>query len=532
MLNNNAQYIADGDIFLGIELGSTRIKAVITNPQHQPLAFGSHAWENQLVNNMWTYALEDVWAGLQACYAALAQDVLKTYGVPLTRFSAMGFSGMMHGYLAFNAQNQLLVPFRTWRNTNTESAAQLLSHRLNFNIPLRWSVAHLYQAVLDNEPHVAEVTFLTTLAGYVHWRLSGKKVLGIGDASGMFPINGETLDYDKNFLASFNTLASEHNLPFSLESILPKVLPAGENAGTLTPEGAKLLDPTGTLQAGVPMCPPEGDAGTGMVATNSVAEYTGNISAGTSIFSMVVLDKPLTRMYKEIDIVTTPTGKPVAMVHCNNCSSDIDAWAGLLKEFAHAAGSNCSTGEALDIIFHTALLGSANCAGLLSYNYYSGEPITNTEAGRPLFARTPGATFTLANFSRTLLYSAIATLKIGMDILIQQENSRIDFLTGHGGFFKAEKSGQTIIAGALNTPISVMETAGEGGPWGMAILAAFLHNKTSGQTLEEYLQTHIFAASKKSVVPPKPQDVLGFSQFLTSYIEGLPIEKAAISLLS
>lgn len=524
------QSIQEGKTFLGIELGSTRIKAVLIDQQHQPIASGSHAWENQLVEDRWTYALEDVWAGLQACYQSLAEDVQKKYQVPLTQVGALGFSAMMHGYLAFDQADKLLVPFRTWRNTSTGPAAEVLTRELGFNIPQRWSVAHLYQAILDGEAHVPAIRYITTLAGYVHWQLTGQKVIGIGDASGMFPIDSQNDQYDRELLQKFDALNQSRGLPYTLEEILPQVLLAGQSAGTLTPEGAKRLDPTGTLQAGVPLCPPEGDAGTGMVATNSVAQYTGNVSAGTSIFSMVVLDKPLGQVYTEIDLVTTPTGKAVAMVHCNNCTSDIDAWAALLQEFALAAKAQCTTGQALDILYGAALQGESHCGGLVSYNYYSGEPITGTQAGRPLLARQPDAAFSLGNFARCLLYSAVATLKIGMDILVENEGVRIDSLTGHGGFFKAEKAGQSVLATALHTPVSLLQTAGEGGPWGMAVLAAYLCNQ-SGQPLEDYLQARVFADSKAAVLQPDPAQVEGFAQFMKLYTAGLAIEKSAIENL-
>ncbi len=523
--------IEQGAVALGIEMGSTRIKAVLIGPDHKPVASGSHDWENRFENGLWTYHLDDVWKGLQDCYAKLADKVEQSYGVKLGAVQAIGISAMMHGYLAFDAQDRQLAEFRTWRNTTTEQAASALTKLFRFNIPQRWSIAHLYQAILGGEEHVKDVAFLTTLAGYVHWKLTGQKVIGVGDASGMFPIDSSTNDYDASMVEQFDTLVAEKAYPWKLKEILPKVLIAGEAAGTLTPEGARLLDPSGRLPAGIPLCPPEGDAGTGMTATNSVAQRRGNISAGTSIFAMAVLEKPLSAVYTEIDMVTTPTGKPVAMVHCNNCTSDIDAWAGLFQEFAAAMGVKYSLPQVLDAMFYKALEGDADCGGLLAYNYFSGEPITGLEEGRPLFARLPDARMSFANFARVHLYAAMATLKIGMNILFGKEKVQLDMLLGHGGFFKAKGVGQKLMAAAMGTPVSVMETAGEGGPWGIALLAAYLVRKQEGETLEDYLENKVFAGSKGESVSPDPQDVKGFETFLERYRSGLSAERAMVETL-
>lgn len=515
---------------LGLELGSTRIKAVLIGPEHTVLASGAHDWENRLEGGYWTYHLDDVWAGVQDAYAKLAADYAARCGAPLVTVGAMGVSAMMHGYLPFGKNGALLTPFRTWRNTTTGQAAARLTERLGFNIPQRWSVAHLYQAILNGEAHVADVAFLTTLAGYVHWRLTGEKVLGVGDASGMFPIDSAACDYDRAMLAQFDALAE--NVPWRLAELLPHVLPAGAPAGTLTAEGARLLDPTGTLRPGVPLCPPEGDAGTGMAATNSVAPRTGNVSAGTSVFAMLVLERPLSRVYPEIDLVTTPTGAPVAMVHCNTCTSDLDAWVGLLGEMAAAAGAPLKKPALYDLFYQKALEGDADCGGLVNYNYYSGEPVMGLDSGCPLFVRRPDARLTLANFARAQLYSAIAALKCGMDILFERENVRLDSLLGHGGLFKTPVVGQRLLAGALGVPVAVMETAGEGGPWGMALLAAYLLERRDGETLERYLADRVFAAAKSAVEPPRPEDRAGFDRFLAQYRKGLAAQQAAANALA
>jgi sugar (pentulose or hexulose) kinase len=514
----------EGKKFLGIELGSTRIKAVLIDGQHKPIAQGGYDWENRLENGLWTYRLEDVWTGLQTCFKNLTADAQKHCGVNIERVDAIGISGMMHGYLPFDRNDTLLAPFRTWRNTTTEQAAAELTKRFSFNVPQRWSIAHLYQAVLNKEPHVKDIAFLTTLAGYVHWKLTGKKVLGIGDASGMFPIDSNANDYNKKMIEQFNCLIS---YTWKLPDIFPKVLTAGEDAGFLTPEGAKLLDPAGRLQPEIPLCPPEGDAGTGMTATNSIAERTGNVSAGTSIFAMIVLEKELSKVYTEIDMVTTPAGKPTAMVHCNSCTSDLDAWVSLFREAIETAGKPAEKSALYDALYRKALEGDADCGGLLAYNYYSGEPITGLEQGRPLFARMPDSRFTLANFMRTLLFSSMATLKLGMDILTEQEQVRLDRLLGHGGLFKTKGVGQRLMASALDTPVAVMDSAGEGGAWGIALLAAYTAQKRNGETLETYLADRVFAGNAGAQTEPDAKDKESFTVFMKRYTAGLPIERAA-----
>ena len=522
------EQLISGEALLGIELGSTRIKAVLIGPDHAPIASGDHAWENRLEDGLWTYHLDDVWAGLQDAYCNLKADVAQKYGVKLTKLKALGFSAMMHGYLAFDKAGKLLVPFRTWRNTNTAQAADALTGLLGFNIPQRWSVSHLYQAVLNKEPHVKDVNFLTTLAGYVHWQLTGEKVLGIGDASGMFPIDSGTKDFDAGMLAKFDTLTGEY--PWTLRDLLPRVLAAGEDAGVLTAAGAKLLDRSGDLQPGVPMAPPEGDAGTGMAATNAVAVRTGNVSAGTSVFAMVVLEKPLSKVYPEIDMVTTPSGPAVAMVHCNNCTSDINAWAGLLAGFGKAAGAEIGMNAIYEAMFHAAMTADPDCGGLVNYSYLSGEPIAGLEEGRPLFARLPDASFTFANFARAQLYGAIATLKLGMDILAK-EDVKIDTLTGHGGFFKTPGTAQNLLSSALDTPVTTMETAGEGGPWGMALLSAYRVNRAGGETLEDYLDKKVFAGSMGVTARPVKADADGFRAYIQRYFQAMSAERTAVETL-
>lgn len=518
--------IKAGKAVLGIEFGSTRIKAVLVDVSHTPIAMGTYDWENRLENNIWTYSLEDIWKGLQGCYKSLTEDVESKYGEKLTTLGALGFSGMMHGYMPFNAEGELLVPFRTWRNTMTEEACKKLIPVFNFNIPQRWSIAHLYQAILSGEEHVKDIAFFTTLAGYIHWKLSGEKVLGIGEAAGMFPIDSTIMDFDQKMLDQFDGL---HNFDWKIRDILPKVLTAGEPAGVLTAEGARLLDPTGTLQPGAPMCPPEGDAGTGMVATNSVAVRTGNVSAGTSIFAMIVLEKAMEKVHEEIDMVTTPDGMPVAMVHCNNCTSDLNAWVNLFGECAESFGVKVDKNELYGVLYRKALEGAADCGGVTAYNYFSGEPITGLDAGRPMVVRTPDADFSLANFMRSHLYSAVATLKIGMDILLKEEHVAVDSLMGHGGFFKTPVVGQRVMAAGMNAPITVMDTASEGGAWGIAILAAFMKEKKDGETLASYLNDKIFAGQTGTTWNPDPEDVKGFEAFLEEYKKLLPAEKAAVA---
>lgn len=526
------QAVVDGKTALGIELGSTRIKAVLIDESCAPVASGGFEWENRLENGVWTYHMEDVWSGVRSAFRELADQVLSRYGVPLTRVGSIGISAMMHGYLVFGADGNQLVPFRTWRNTTTEQAAALLTERFRFNLPLRWSAAHLYQAILNGEEHVKDVSFLTTLAGYVHWKLTGQKVLGVGDASGMFPIDSGTNDYSARLLDEFDALVADRKFGWKLRKLLPRVLSAGDDAGTLTPEGARLLDPTGRLQPGIPLCPPEGDAGTGMAATNSVAERTGNISAGTSMFAMIVLEKELSRVYPEIDMVTTPDGKPVAMVHCNNCTSDLDAWVRLFRELHETLGGRVEKSALYDALYNAALAGDADCGGLMACNYVSGEPITGFEQGRPLFARTPDSRFTLANFMRTLLFSAMGTLKIGMDILTGQEKVRLDQISGHGGLFKTKGVGQRLMAAALNVPVTVMESAGEGGAWGIALLAAYARRKAPGETLDAFLSQRAFGGNTGVRVEPDPEDVRGFEAFMERYQKGLAIERAAVEHLN
>ena len=519
--------INNGQTFLGIELGSTRIKSVLIDKNHTLLASGSHEWENSLIDGNWTYGLDEVWGGLQASFCDLSQNVKKQYGVELKNVNAIGISAMMHGYLAFDKSDNLLVPFRTWRNTTTEEAAVALTEEFQFNIPQRWSIAHLYQAILNGESHIKDVAFITTLAGYVHWKLTGEKVLGIGDASGVFPIDSNVCNYDPAMVDKFNALIAPKNMGWTLQDLLPTVKNAGDKAGSLTSEGVKLLDPSGVLQPGAILCPPEGDAGTGMVATNSVAERTGNISAGTSIFAMIVLEKALSKVHMEIDMVTTPAGKPVAMVHCNNCCSDIDAWIKLFEESLGAFGASADKNTLYETLYRKALEGDTHCGGILTYNYYSGEPITGFDEGRPLLVRKPDAKFSLANVMRSLLFSAIGTLKIGMDIL-GGENVRMDQLLGHGGFFKTQGVGQRLMAAALNTPVSVMESAGEGGAWGIGILAAYAAQKTDDETLESYLTDKVFANEKGTTIEPCPGDVQGFTEYMKAYVSGLAIERAAV----
>ena len=529
--NDIQKAIESGKTALGVEFGSTRIKAVLIGEDHMPIASGSHDWENRYENGVWTYSLEDIWTGLQDSYSKLSKDVFENYDVPLRTIGAIGFSAMMHGYMAFDKDENLLVPFRTWRNTMTEKAAEKLTDLFQFNIPQRWSIAHLYQAILQKEPHIKDISYQTTLAGYVHWKLTGQKVLGVGDASGMFPIDSETNNYDERMMKLFNEQLKAKKLPWKLQGILPKVLVAGDAAGVLTEEGVKLLDPTGQLQAGISFCPPEGDAGTGMVATNSVAERTGNVSAGTSVFAMIVLEKALSNLYPEIDMVTTPTGKPVAMVHSNNCTSDINAWVGLFREFADALGVKIDQSGLFEMLYQKALVGDADGGGLLAYNYFSGEPITHLEEGRPLFVRIPESRFTLSNFMRAHLFSALATLKIGLDILFEQEHVKIDKVLGHGGFFKTKEVGQRIMAAAMNVPVTVMETAGEGGAWGIALLASYLIHKAEKGPLEAHLSNKVFAGENGTTIAPDPKDVAGFSKFMERYKKGLVIERAAVDEL-
>ena len=530
-MSNAAQVIEAGKAVLGIEFGSTRIKAVLVDEAGKPIASGAHDWENQLVDGIWTYSLDAIWGGLQDCYLDLAKDVKKQYGVEIKSLAAIGFSAMMHGYMAFDENDNLLVPFRTWRNTITGQACEELSPYLNFNVPQRWSVAHLYQAILNGEEHVDKIKFQTTLAGYIHWQMTGEKVVGIGEAAGMFPIDSKTRDYNQIMVDKFDVKLAEKGMPYKLRDIFPKVLVAGENAGTLTAEGAKKLDPTGTLQPGAPMCPPEGDAGTGMVATNSVAVRTGNVSAGTSVFAMVVLEDELKKLHEELDMVTTPAGDAVAMVHCNNCTSDLNAWVNIFKEFAESFGIDVDMNKLFGTLYNKAMEADKDCGGLLAYNYFSGEHITGFTEGRPMFVRTPDSKFNLANFMRVNLYTALGALKCGLDILLKEEQVKIDCIYGHGGLFKTKGVGQSILAAAMDAPVAVMETAGEGGAWGIALLAEYMVSKEDGETLDAYLNNKIFAGEKGETMNPDPADVAGFDKFIELYKAGLPIEAAAVDAM-
>lgn len=523
--------IENGKTVLGLEFGSTRIKAVLVDESHNPIASGDHEWENRLENGYWTYSLDDIWKGLQDSYQKLAKDVLEKYDTELTTIGAIGFSAMMHGYMAFDKKGTLLVPFRTWRNSTTGPAAKALTELFNYNIPLRWSISHLYQAILNEEEHVPSLSYVTTLSGYIHWQLTGNRVLGVGDASGMFPINPQTKDYDEEMVQKFDSLIAEKNYSWKLRDIFPKVLVAGEHAGVLTEEGAKLLDVSGRLKGGIPLCAPEGDAGTGMVATNSVAKRTGNVSAGTSVFAMVVLERELSKVYPEIDLVTTPDGSLVGMAHANNCTSDLNAWVGIFKEFAEAFSIEVDMNRLFGTLYNKALEGDADCGGLLSYGYLSGENITDVSEGRPLFVRRPESNFNLANFMRSHLFTALGALKIGMDILLKEEGVEIDSLLGHGGLFKTKGVGQSILAAAVNAPVSVMETAGEGGPWGMALLASYMLRREENESLQDYLANKVFAGSEGTSMDPDPKDVAGFEEFIERYKKGIAVEQAAVTAL-
>jgi len=531
MANSVKQLIESGNTALGIEFGSTRIKAILVDGQNVPIASGAHDWENRFEDGIWTYTLDDIKTGLQTCYKNLAENVREKYGAELKTVGAIGFSAMMHGYMAFDKKGKLLVPFRTWRNNNAAPAAEKLTELFSYHIPARWSIAHLYQAILNGEPHVKDIAFQTTLEGYVHWMLTGRKVIGIGEASGMFPIDPETKQYHAKMLDTFDALLAMNGLSYKIEDIFPKILLAGEDAGTLTEEGARFLDPTGTLQAGIPLAPPEGDAGTGMVATNSIKKRTGNVSAGTSVFAMIVLEKELSKVYPEIDLVTTPVGDLVGMVHCNNCTSDINAWVNMFGEFANLAGLKISKPELYDMLYFEAEKGEKDCGGLLAYNYVSNEHITGVDAGRPLFVRTSEGRFNLANVMRAHLFSSIGALKVGCDIMLKEEGVKLDCITGHGGLFKTERVGQSFLAAAINAPVTVMKTAGEGGAWGMAILANYLINKKKGESLEEYLDKRVFAGQEGVTIAPDPEDVEGFEEFSRRYVDGLPIVRQAVKSL-
>lgn len=527
-MKNYKEYIESGKAVLGIEFGSTRIKGVLIGPDNEPIAQGNHDWENQLIDGIWTYSLDAIWNGLTDCYSNLLKDVKEKYDCTITTLASLGFSGMMHGYMAFDQNGNLLVPFRTWRNTITAQASEELTALFHYHVPQRWSVAHLYQAMLKKEPHLSKISSLFTLAGYINWQMTGEKVIGVGEASGMFPIDINTHDYNQKMVDLFDEKAALFGYSFHLRDLLPKTALAGDIAGYLTEEGAKRLDISGNLKAGIPIAPAEGDAGTGMTATNSVAVRTGNVSAGTSVFGMIVLEQDLKDVHDEIDLVTTPDGHLVAMAHCNNCTSDLNAWVNLFHEFAKAAGINMSMNDLYGTLYHKAMEGDADCGGLLAYNYFSGEHITGFEEGRPLFVRTPDSSFNLANFMRTNLYASLAVLKTGLDILIKEEDVKIDEIFGHGGLFKTKGVGQNILAAALNTPVSVMETAGEGGAWGMALLASYMIHKKDGETLDVYLTDHVFKGNTGSKVDPDPADVAGFEAFINRYTKGLAIERAAV----
>ncbi len=522
--------IANGKSVLGIEFGSTRIKAVLVDENNKPIASGAHDWENRLENGIWTYSLEDIWNGLQDCYRKLAEDVEAQYGEKLVKIGALGFSAMMHGYMAFNEKDELMVPFRTWRNTITEEASDKLTELFQYHIPQRWTIAHLYQAILNGEEHVSDLKFVITLAGYIHWKLTGEKVVGVGEASGMFPIDIATGQFNARMVQQYDELVAG-KYDWKLEDVLPAVYTAGQQAGVLTEEGAKLLDPTGTLQAGVPLCPPEGDAGTGMAATNSVAQRTGNVSAGTSVFGMIVMEKELSRVYNEIDLVTTPDGSLVAMVHCNNCTSDLNAWVNLFKEYSELMGMKVDMNELYGSLYRKALEGDDDCGGLLAYNYFSGEHVTGFNEGRPLFVRTPDARFNLANFMRAHLFTSLGALKTGLDILLKEENVQVDEILGHGGLFKTKGVGQSILAAAIDAPVSVMATAGEGGAWGIALLASYMINKGAEESLAAFLDTKVFAGQKGEKLEPVEKDVKGFDAFMKRYSAGLAIERAAVESL-
>ncbi len=518
--------IEEGKISLGIELGSTRIKSVLVTEDFNTIASGSYVWENKYDNGIWTYPIEQVWEGIQTSYSQMAAEVQSKYHQPLKKIGSIGISAMMHGYLAFDKNDNLLVPFRTWRNNITADAAEQLTKVFDFNIPQRWCVAHLYQAILNDEDHVKYIDFITTLAGYVTWKLSGEKVLGIGDASGAFPIDESTGSYSAEMIDKFSKLDKVQKYDWQINSILPRVEKAGEQAGTLTEAGANLLDTTGNLEAGSVMAPPEGDAGTGMVGTNSVRKRTGNISVGTSAFSMVVLEKPLKSVHRDIDIVMTPDGSPVAMVHVNNCSSDINAWASLFNEFATRLGVNLTPDKLYEALFLEATKSDPDAGGLINYSYQSGENITDIKAGRPLFVRTPNSNFNLPNFILTQLYAAFAPLKIGMNILSNEEHISTDVMIAQGGLFRTQVMAQQVLANALNIPITVMGNAGEGGPWGMAVLAMYAKDN-QGQELDDYLDHNVFQNPESMTLSPEPAGVKGYEEFTKKYIAGLPIEAEA-----
>ena len=526
-----AEKIRAGKTSLGIEFGSTRIKAVLIDDTYRTIASGDYGWASHLEHGLWSYTVEEIWKGLQTAYAEMAGDVEAAYGEKLTHIGHIGFSAMMHGYLAFDEAGELLVPFRTWQNTNTHEAHEKLSELFQYNIPERWSIAHLYQCVLDNEEHVSKVAFFTTLAGYVHWKLTGRKVLGVGDASGMFPIDPATHTWEAEFIRQFNELPEVAAQPWKLEDLLPEPLVAGTPAGELTEEGAKLLDPTGTLQPGITLAPPEGDAGTGMMATNSVRKRTGNVSAGTSIFATVVLEGKLKALHPEVDLVTTPAGDLAGMSHANNFTSDLNAWVGLFGQFAEALGHPVDAGTLYGTLFRAAIADDvdANCGGLLNYPFRSGEFLAGLPEGRPLFARKPEARMSLGNFMRAQLFGAFSPVKIGMDVMTKDEHVQVDSLVGHGGIFTTPKVAQKILAAAFDTPIKVMATAAEGGAWGMAVLGDYLWH--ADEDLADYLDNRVFADAESVTETPDEKDVEGFEDFFARFRAGLPIEHAAIAAI-
>ncbi|BFU59637.1 MULTISPECIES: xylulokinase [Rodentibacter] len=528
---SNKELIRNGNISIGIEFGSTRIKTVLIDSFGNILASGGVNWENQLIDGIWTYSQENIRQGLQNAYQSLAQAVKEKYGLPIVSAQAIGISGMMHGYIPFDNQKNQLVSFRTWRNNFTTESSQKLTALFQHNIPQRWSIAHLYHAILKQEPHIAQIDYLTTLSGYVHWMLSGEKVIGIGEASGMFPIDQQTQSYDRSMLSAFNSLIAEKNYPWKITEILPKVLTAGQFAGYLTKTGARLLDPSGQLQPGIKMCPPEGDAGTGMIATNSIKETTGNISAGTSAFAMIVLKKPLSNVYEQLDIVTTPNGKPVAMAHANNCTTDINAWINIFRECLDVFGIKQSDNLLYEKLLQHSLNGDDNCGGLLSYGFYSGEHSVGLETGCPLFIHPTEGRFNLANLIRAHLYSAFGAMKSGVDILMKQENVEVTQILAHGGIFKTPNVASKILASALDVPIAIMDTASEGGAWGIALLANYL-SYASTQSLEQYLDETIFKNTKFSISKPEPLMKQGYEQFMQRYIQGIPIAKAVAEFAS
>lgn len=520
-----------GKTTLGIELGSTRIKAVLIDSDNQPIASGNHDWENSYINQIWTYSLEDIWNGLQSCYASLVKDVREKYDAEITQIASIGLSGMMHGYMVFDKDENLLTPFRTWRNNITDQASKELASNFNYPIPQRWGISHLYQAILNNEEHVPKIAYMTTLSGYLHWQLTGQKVLGVGEASGAFPIDIETKKFNTHMFEIFDKLVFDKGFNWKLAEIMPDVYTAGMNAGLLSDEGVKKLDLSGKLKSGIPLCPPEGDAGTGMVATNSVSKRTGNVSAGTSVFAMIVLEKELSKVYSEIDLVTTPDGSLVAMAHSNNCTSDLDAWLSVLAQAIDLVGTKISTSDLYAKLLPQALIGDADCGGLLSYGYISGEHVTGFEEGRPLFVRMPDSNFTLANFMRAHLFTSLGAMRTGLNILFEQEAVRVDEIRGHGGFFKTKEVGQKIMAAATNTPVSVMETAGEGGAWGIALLSSYMLNREADESLSDFLNKRVFSNSSGILIDPNPLDVEGYNKFFELYHTGLNIERTAVETL-